>query len=88
MRLEISAGVLRVESGPMKKALRFAVPDHSFCRRRVAGVAPIQRRFTRLLKVCAATQKLIFENEFGAVIDDQFPVGFPLRPCIAIATAF
>ncbi len=27
------------------------------------------------LKVCAATQKLIFENEFVRVIDDRIPVG-------------
>jgi hypothetical protein len=27
------------------------------------------------LKVCAATQKLILENRFVRVIDDQIPVG-------------
>ena len=27
------------------------------------------------LKVCAATQRLIFENQFVRVIDDQIPIG-------------
>jgi hypothetical protein len=60
----------------MKKALRFAVLTTSF----VAGALLVLPQSSDdsldSLKVCAATQKLIFENEFVRVIDDQIPVGF------------
>jgi hypothetical protein len=59
----------------MKKAIRFA--SLSIACLSVAFLAFPQSNDDSLdsLKVCAATQKLIFENEFVRVIDDQIPVG-------------
>jgi hypothetical protein len=59
----------------MKKAFRFAVVTTAFVA--VALMAASQSSDDSLdsLKVCAATQKLIFENEFVRVIDDQIPPG-------------
>jgi hypothetical protein len=59
----------------MKKAFRFATLTTAFVA--VAFLALPQSNQDSLdsLKVCAATQKLIFENEFVRVIDDQIPVG-------------
>jgi hypothetical protein len=59
----------------MRKTLRFGVAI-AFC----AGAAFLafpQKADDPLdsLKVCAATQHLILENQFVRVIDDQIPVG-------------
>jgi len=59
----------------MKKAFRFAILTTTFVA--VALLALPQSNFDSLdsLKVCVATQKLIFENEFVRVIDYQIPAG-------------
>jgi hypothetical protein len=59
----------------MTKAFCFAILTTAFVA--VALLAMPQSNSDSLdsLKVCAATQKLIFENEFVRVIDDQIPAG-------------
>ena len=59
----------------MKKAFRFAILSAACAT--VALLAFSQPKDDPLdsLKVCAATQKLIFENQFVRIIDDQIPVG-------------
>ncbi len=59
----------------MKKALLFA--SLAVACVTVAFLAHSQSKDDSLdsLKVCAATQKLIFENEFVRVIDDRIPAG-------------
>src|SRR6476620_12514411 len=59
----------------MKKAIRFA--SLTIACLIVAFLAFPQSNHDSLdsLKVCSATQKLMFENEFVRVIDDQIPVG-------------
>jgi len=59
----------------MKKPFRFAILITAFVA--VAYLALPQSGNDSLdsLKACAATQKLIFENEFVRVIDDRIPPG-------------
>ncbi|MGA7109090.1 MAG: hypothetical protein WBV28_24065 [Terracidiphilus sp.] len=58
----------------MKKAFCFAILTPALA---LALLALPQSNDDSLdsLKVCTATQKLIFENEFVRVIDDQIPAG-------------
>ena len=59
----------------MKKAFRFTILTATCLT--VAFLAFSQSKDDSLdvLKVCADTQKLIFENRFVRVIDDQVPAG-------------
>jgi hypothetical protein len=60
----------------MKKALRFAVLAAAVLALALLAFSQ-QAKDDPLdsLKVCAATQKLVVENQFVRVIDDQIPVG-------------
>jgi hypothetical protein len=59
----------------MKKAFRFAILTTAFVAVALLGLPQSSDDSLDSLKVCAATQKLIFENEFVRAIDDQVPVG-------------
>ena len=59
----------------MKKAFRFAILTTAFVAIAFLALPQSNRDSLDSLRVCAATQKLIFENEFVRVIDDQIPVG-------------
>ena len=59
----------------MKKAFRFAILTTAFAAVALLALPQSSDDSLDSLKVCAATQKLIFENEFVRVIDDRIPVG-------------
>jgi hypothetical protein len=59
----------------MKKAFRFASLTTAFVVVALLALPKSSDDSLDSLKVCAATQKLIFENEFVRVIDDHIPVG-------------
>jgi hypothetical protein len=59
----------------MKKAFRFGILTTAFVAVALLALPQSSEDALDSLKVCAATQKLIFENEFVRVIDDQIPVG-------------
>jgi len=59
----------------MKKAFRFAILTTAFVAVALLALPQSSDDSLDSLMVCAATQKLIFENEFVRVIDDQIPVG-------------
>ena len=59
----------------MKKVFGFAVLAIAFVAVALLALPQSSDDSLDSLKVCAATQKLIFENEFVRVIDDQIPAG-------------
>ena len=59
----------------MKKVFGFAVLPIAFVAVALLALPQSSDDSLDSLKVCAATQKLIFENEFVRVIDDQIPAG-------------
>ena len=59
----------------MKKAIRFACLTAACLAAAFFAMPQSTNDSLDSLKACAATQKLIFENQFVRVIDDRIPVG-------------